>query len=179
MIEAKPDIVAVIEGAGVALRRRGNDFWCCCPFHEERTPSFAVSPERQRFKCFGCGESGDVIAFTMKYRGVGFKDALSALGIRRGRRPKPDRATEARRARIATFNAWVRDRYQSLCLESIELHDLQMAVKKRLPQDERIVWIYAEAMSRLPGIEHELDMLFTGNKDEIFQYFINDQGNDR
>jgi DNA primase catalytic core len=71
--------------AGCEFERRGaGDLWACCPFHTEDTPSFHVLPARGMYKCFGCGESGDVFSFVQKIRGVGFKEALEALADRVG-----------------------------------------------------------------------------------------------
>ena len=61
-LKAKNDIVDVI-GSYVAIDRKGGNHWACCPFHHERTPSFAVNQSEQFYHCFGCGESGDVVKF--------------------------------------------------------------------------------------------------------------------
>ena len=66
---SRTDIVEVI-GRYVKLQRKGVNYMACCPFHKEKTPSFAVNQSRQFFKCFGCGESGSAIAFLMKYKGL-------------------------------------------------------------------------------------------------------------
>lgn len=52
------------------LKQRGRDFWGCCPFHEEKTPSFKVDPKKQTWHCFGCGEGGDALDFIMKAEGL-------------------------------------------------------------------------------------------------------------
>jgi DNA primase len=72
------DIVQVI-GEHVRLRRAGANFIGLCPFHGEKTPSFSVNPQRQHYKCFGCGESGDVFSFLMKYQNMSYPDALKEL----------------------------------------------------------------------------------------------------
>jgi DNA primase len=79
LVLAATDIVQVV-GASVKLARKGRDFWGCCPFHSEKSPSFKVSPERQFYYCFGCKEKGNVIDFVMKRDRVEFLDALRALG---------------------------------------------------------------------------------------------------
>ena len=56
--------------------KKGKDFWCCCPFHNEKSPSFYVSPIKKIFHCFGCGESGDVLSFIMKYENISFKEII-------------------------------------------------------------------------------------------------------
>lgn len=68
----------------VKLKKVGRNYVGLCPFHSERTPSFTVSPEKQIFKCFGCGAAGDVVTFYMKYRGLEFKEALLELAERAG-----------------------------------------------------------------------------------------------
>ena len=75
------DIVDVVS-EHVALKRRGKNFIGLCPFHKEKTPSFNVSPERQIFKCFGCGAGGDAIKFVQNILNVGFKEALELLARR-------------------------------------------------------------------------------------------------
>src|SRR5688500_936293 len=73
------DIVDLI-GRSVALKRRGKDFVGLCPFHQEKTPSFHVSPSKQYFHCYGCKEGGNAIDFVIKRDRVEFKDALRTLG---------------------------------------------------------------------------------------------------
>lgn len=68
----------------VDLKRSGKNYKGICPFHDEKTPSFNVNPQEQYFKCFGCGEGGDVIHFLMKLEGLNFPEALSRLADRGG-----------------------------------------------------------------------------------------------
>ena len=95
----------VAEAVGELRSRGGDDLWACCPFHHEDTPSFHIRPALGVFKCFGCGESGDVISFVMKTRGLGFREALELLaeraGIELGSLSPEDRRrqAEARRSR--------------------------------------------------------------------------------
>jgi len=83
-IKDKLDIVEVISRY-VILKKKGNNYWGCCPFHNEKTPSFSVSPSKNLFKCFGCGEGGDVLTFLMKINNQSFgemiKEQAEALGI--------------------------------------------------------------------------------------------------
>lgn len=87
-VKQKTDIVAVI-GESVKLTRAGRNFKGLCPFHEEKTPSFMVSPELQIYKCFGCGESGDVFTFLEKHEGMEFYEALKYLAEKAGVKLKP------------------------------------------------------------------------------------------
>jgi len=77
-IKKKLDIVEVINKF-VPLKKRGRHYVACCPFHQEKTPSFVVSPELQIYKCFGCGKAGDVFTFVQEYNRIDFKDALEDL----------------------------------------------------------------------------------------------------
>ena len=66
-------------GRKIPLTKKGQNYWGCCPFHNEKTPSFSVSEEKGFYHCFGCGEHGDIISFTMKSENVDFKTAISEL----------------------------------------------------------------------------------------------------
>lgn len=72
------DIVDVVDSR-VKLKRSGKNYSACCPFHEEKTPSFTVSPEKQFFYCFGCGASGNAVGFVMDYERLTFPEAVEAL----------------------------------------------------------------------------------------------------
>lgn len=82
-VKEASDIVEII-GSRVSLQRAGKYFKANCPFHSERSPSFFVDDALQRYKCFGCGESGDVITFLEKYEGMSFSEALEYLAQKAG-----------------------------------------------------------------------------------------------
>src|SRR4249919_4392842 len=82
-VKAAADIVALVEGY-TRLRKSGSRYTGLCPFHQERTPSFGVSPERGTFKCFGCGEGGDAITFVEKHENLDFVGAIELLAQRFG-----------------------------------------------------------------------------------------------
>lgn len=105
-LKASIDIVNVV-GEYVRLKKIGSRYTGLCPFHSEKTPSFSVNPQHQFFKCFGCGEGGDVIGFVMKHEGIGFFEALKTLAERHGiAMPKRSAyADEESKARAAVFRA--------------------------------------------------------------------------
>lgn len=80
---ARTDIVEVI-GERVALKRAGKDYKACCPFHDEKTPSFTVSPDKQFYHCFGCGAHGTAIGFLMDHGRLEFPEAVEELARRAG-----------------------------------------------------------------------------------------------
>lgn len=82
-ILARTDIVEIV-GARVPLRPAGQLYKACCPFHQEKTPSFFVTPARQSYHCFGCGVHGDAISFLMEYDRMSFPEAMEALASRAG-----------------------------------------------------------------------------------------------
>ena len=71
-------------GRRVTLRRAGREFKACCPFHEEKTPSFTVNDDKQFYHCFGCGAHGDVIGFVMQHQNLSFTDAVTQLAAEAG-----------------------------------------------------------------------------------------------
>ena len=77
-VTAATDIVGVI-GSSIPLKRAGSNFKAPCPFHQEKTASFMVSPQKQIFHCFGCGEGGNVFSFLMKYENMSFPEAVRNL----------------------------------------------------------------------------------------------------
>src|SRR3989344_3784081 len=82
-IKQKLDIVDVIAGY-ISVKKSGKNYKAVCPFHSEDTPSFMISPEIQRYKCFGCGASGDVFNFVQEMEGIEFVDALERLAEKAG-----------------------------------------------------------------------------------------------
>ncbi len=80
---ARSDIVEVI-GGRVGLKKAGREYQACCPFHDEKTPSFTVSPGKQFYHCFGCGAHGNVVGFVMEYDRLGFIDAVEELAQKAG-----------------------------------------------------------------------------------------------
>lgn len=82
-VRERIDIVALL-GEYISVKKGGRNFKARCPFHEEKTPSFMISPERQRWHCFGCGKGGDAFTFLMEYEHIEFPEALRMLAKRAG-----------------------------------------------------------------------------------------------
>jgi DNA primase len=82
-VRERIDIVALL-GEYISVKKGGRNFKARCPFHEEKTPSFMISPERQRWHCFGCGKGGDAFTFLMEYEHIEFPEALRILAKRAG-----------------------------------------------------------------------------------------------
>lgn len=113
-IMSAADIVDVV-GDFVTLRRSGANFKGLCPFHDEKTPSFMVSPAKQLCKCFSCGEGGNVVKFVMKHEQISYPEALKWLGRRYGIEVREKELTEEEKARhtardaMFVLNEWTRD----------------------------------------------------------------------
>lgn len=108
-IRERNDIVEVI-GTYVKLQKKGSSYFGLCPFHNEKSPSFSVSPGKQMYYCFGCGEGGNVISFVMKYENYSFIEAVQMLASRAGielpqvTRSKEEKENADKRSQILTIN---------------------------------------------------------------------------
>ena len=97
------DIVGLINKR-VALKKAGKDYKACCPFHEEKTPSFTVVPTKQIYHCFGCGESGGIIDFVMKYDHLAFVEAIETVAGESGISVIYDQTTKPVDMRFKRYN---------------------------------------------------------------------------
>ena len=115
---SRTNIVDVI-GRYVKLQHKGANWMACCPFHKEKTPSFAVNASKQFFKCFGCGEKGTAITFLMKYKGLTFPEAIKELADELGMEVPQDPFEKKRQAQSKTltdFLAQTADYYHETLL---------------------------------------------------------------
>lgn len=115
---SRTNIVDVI-GRYVKLQHKGANWMACCPFHKEKTPSFAVNASKQFFKCFGCGEKGTAITFLMKYKGLTFPEAIEELADELGMEVPQDPFEKKRQAQSKTltdFLAQTADYYHETLL---------------------------------------------------------------
>lgn len=112
-IKSKLPVVDVV-GETVLLKRAGAAYKGLCPFHAEKTPSFIVSPDRETWHCFGCGEGGDIFTFLMRRDGLDFREALSRLAEKAGvelseRTAREDRQRRRLREALEAAIAWYRE----------------------------------------------------------------------
>ena len=135
------DVVDIISQY-VHLTRKGRNYFGLCPFHNEKSPSFSVSPDRQIFHCFGCGVGGNVYTFLMKIEGITFKEALESLAERANiQLPKlensADSAKEELKAKVYKVNEFTAEFYhQNLYKPTAKI--AQEYVKKRKFNNETL-----------------------------------------
>ena len=133
--------VVDVVGRRVPLVKKGQNYWGCCPFHNEKTPSFSVNEDKGFYHCFGCGEHGDIISFVMKSENVDFKTAITELAAQAGLKmpdykPKPA-AQVAREESYYQIMSGACDIYQKLLFEPMGATALEY-VRKRGFTDEMI-----------------------------------------
>lgn len=110
-LRRQADIVRVISDY-VSLKKKGTNWMACCPFHQEKTPSFSVSPSKNIYYCFGCGKGGNVFSFVMEIERVGFPEAVKTVAEKAGvalPAMEEDKRFEARRREadaVVELNAW-------------------------------------------------------------------------
>ncbi len=113
-IYAAANIVDII-GDYVTLKRKGANYQACCPFHNEKTPSFVVSPTKGLFRCFGCGKSGNAVTFIMQHESMTYPEALKVVAKRYGIEVKERERTEEEiirndnRESMFTLNSWAHE----------------------------------------------------------------------
>jgi DNA primase len=139
-IKSKLPVVDVV-GETVVLKRAGSAYKGLCPFHAEKTPSFIVTPDRESWRCFGCGEGGDIFTFLMRRDGIDFREALSRLAEKAGvelsaQTAKEDRHRRRLREALEAAIAW----YREVLLQA------NQAAKARAYLDER--GLTAETLER-------------------------------
>ena len=125
----------------VPLVKKGQNYWGCCPFHNEKTPSFSVSEDKGFYHCFGCGEHGDIISFTMKSENVDFKTAIKELadmaGLQMPEYKPRDPAAVAREESYIQITDRAATIYQQKLFEPAGAHALEY-IKKRGFSDDMI-----------------------------------------
>ena len=160
------DIVEVISQY-VHLKRSGRNYFGLCPFHNEKSPSFSVSPDKQIFHCFGCGVGGNVFTFISKIEGIGFKEAIENLADRAGIvLPKSsnneDSRVEELKSKVYKVNNFTADYYHKR-LYRPESKAGQEYVKQRKLTNETL---------------ESYNLGFSGNYDELYKVLRKEGFND-
>ncbi len=140
-IRQRTDLVELVS-EHVALRASGRDFVGLCPFHNEKTPSFTVSPEKQIFKCFGCGAGGDVFTFVQLRESTSFPEAVRTLADRAGidydRMVGQGPSSGINRADIARVNGWAANQFSQAFSDSSDGRVARAYVSERKISDEMV-----------------------------------------
>lgn len=165
-VRENSDIVEVISQY-VHLKRSGRNYFGLCPFHNEKSPSFSVSPDKQIFHCFGCGVGGNVFTFISKIEGIGFKEAIENLADRAGIvLPKStnneDSKREELKSKVYKVNNFTADYYHKR-LYKPESKAGQEYVKQRKLTNETL---------------ESYNLGFSGNYDELYKVLRKEGFND-
>ncbi len=122
-LRSQADIVNIVSEY-VALTKKGRNYWGCCPFHQEKTPSFSVAPDKGFFYCFGCQAGGDAFRFLMRIENIGFGEAVKLLAqklnipVPENERTEAERQKEKEREAIFHANALARDFFHACLIKS-------------------------------------------------------------
>lgn len=133
-VKDRLDIVEVI-GDYVRLKKAGNNFLGLCPFHDEKTPSFNVSPSRQTFHCFGCGQGGDVFSFIMEKENLSFREALETLAERAGVQLSSEGARTLRERSLFDITERACSLFRSLLEKPEGEHAAAYLARRNLPRE--------------------------------------------
>ena len=135
-VRTKNDIVDVISGY-VRLQKKGSSYFGLCPFHNEKSPSFSVSRDKQMYYCFGCGNGGNVFTFLMEYENYTFPEALKTLADRAGvELPKMEYSREAKvkadlRSTLLEINKTAAKYFYEMCIrDRMKKEDFRSLGKK-------------------------------------------------
>lgn len=155
-IKGSIDIVELI-GRYLQLRRAGNSWKACCPFHNEKTPSFHVNPARQAFKCFGCGVGGDGVKFLMMFENLDYPTALRRIADMNGipvieeeENPEAARLRQLR-SRIIQLNTLAADYFhRKLCRDKAAAHVREYLKQREFNIDIAKAWELGWAPPEIP-----------------------------
>ena len=164
-VKSSNDIVDVISQY-ISLKRSGRNYFGLCPFHNEKSPSFSVSPDKQIFHCFGCGAGGNVITFISKIEGLGFKESIEVLAERANIKlptidNSADNKKEELKAKVYKVNEFTAEYYHKKLYEPAS-KIAQEYVKKRQLNNETL-------KSFKIGFSGKFDELYQALKKEGFK----------
>ena len=138
-VKSSNDIVDVISQY-ISLKRSGRNYFGLCPFHNEKSPSFSVSPDKQIFHCFGCGVGGNVITFIGKIEGIGFKEAIEVLAEKANiKLPTIDNSADSKKeelkAKVYKVNSFTAEYYHKKLYEPTSKIAQDYVKKRQLNND--------------------------------------------
>lgn len=143
-IKARIDIEEVVSDF-LSLKRKGQNLWACCPFHDEKTPSFSISPAKGIFKCFGCGKAGDAIEFVKEIEGLDYIQTMKFLGHKYGieledEAPTPeDIARQSQRESLFIVLNFARDYFHDLLWNHPEGKAIGLSYFKERGYHEQVI----------------------------------------
>lgn len=172
-MENKPDIIATIEREGFTVKQKGRALWLSCPFHEDKTPSLKINPDKQTFYCFSCNSGGDSIAFIQKLHGLTFKEALNYLNIEGNHPVKIDHKGQTKRQLLKAFRLWEHEYLRQLTDYYRASYEI---VKDCKTMDE--VEEFTEDFHLMPLVEYHMEILFNGTDAEKLELYqgVNENG---
>ena len=168
-VRSRNDIVDVISGY-VKLQKKGSNYFGLCPFHNEKSPSFSVSPQKQMYYCFGCGATGDAVDLTAKLFGIGLREAAVKLaedfGLNYDSRQKP--SVRPRIREPTPEQKYQKEENHCYKVLTDYFHLLREWEKKYAPKQPDEEWnpLFAEALHKKNYIEYLLDILLYGSLEE-------------
>ena len=155
-VRERIDFVELVREHVPSLKKAGRDFKACCPFHEEKTPSFYVVPSKGIFHCFGCGAGGDLFTFVMRIEGLSYVEAVEKLAERAGvRLVRPERALdpqEKERLSLRRVLEFAREHYHSQLLRLPEAEAARRYLSKRGLTKETIEAFKLGYAARVGGV---------------------------
>lgn len=167
---SRADIVDVVDGR-VKLRKTGKNYSGLCPFHQEKTPSFSVNPEKQFYYCFGCGAGGNAIGFLMNFDNLGFPEAVEALA--------KDLGVEVPREESTPRNKAASSRHEAMLLLLAEVSQWYQKQWRQHPQAARAVdYLKARGLSGEIARDYGLGFAPPG-WDNLLQAFGTDEQRQR
>lgn len=165
-MENKPDIITTIENEGFTVKRKGRALWLSCPFHEDKTPSLKINPDKQTFYCFSCNSGGDSIAFIQKLHELSFKDALKYMNVEGNHPVKVNTRERTKRDLLKAFRTWEHEYLLELTDYYRESHD----TLRQCNTMEEIELITID-LHRLPIVEYHMEILSNGTDEEKYELY--------
>ena len=168
-VRTRNDIVDIVSQY-VNLKKKGANYFGLCPFHNEKSPSFSVSPSKQMYYCFGCGATGDAVDLTAKLFGIGLREAAVKLtedfGLNYDSRQKP--SVRPRIREPTPEQKYQKEENHCYKVLTDYFHLLREWEKKYAPKQPDEEWnpLFAEALHKKNYIEYLLDILLYGSLEE-------------